>query len=123
MALVDSGATATMISRGVYEQMAPLRYPLKPSARATVSGIGGGKVGLLGEVQAEFEIAGGVWPLDVSVSQRHEPVPCYLGMDFFHKHGVDFSVLNGAFTIGGETVQMDKEGRPAAGFCACIRLD
>ena len=58
LALVDSGASATMISRAVHEKMIPGKYPLRPTRHSTVTGVGGGKVGLQGEIQAEIQIAG-----------------------------------------------------------------
>ena len=73
-------------------------------------------MGLKGEIQAGIQIAGQLWPLDVSVSQRYEPVDCYLGMDFFAEHKYDFSVQGGAFEIGGKKVQMGK--RAGAGNSA-----
>ena len=58
LALVDSGASATMISRAVYEKMTPGRHPLRPTRHDTVTGVGGGKVGLQGEIQAKIRISG-----------------------------------------------------------------
>ena len=55
------------------------------------------------------------------MSQRYEPVDCYLGMDFFAEHKCDFSVQSGAFEIGGKKVQMEKEGRRGQ-LCACIKV-
>ena len=95
LALVDSGASATMISRAIYEKMAPGHYPIVPCEHMEVTGVGGQKVKLLGEVQSEIQIAGGRWKIDVSLSERYEPVDCYLGMDFFTEHGCDFSVKTG----------------------------
>ena len=121
LALVDSGASATMISRAVYEKMSPGVHPLRPTRHPSVTGVGGGKVGLQGEIHAKIQIAGQHWPLDVSVSQRYEPVDCYLGMDFFSVHKCDFSVQSGAFEIGGKKVQMEKEGRRGQ-LCARIKV-
>ena len=44
LALVDSGASATMISRAVYEKMSPGVHPLRPTRHPSVTGVGGGKV-------------------------------------------------------------------------------
>ena len=94
LALVDSGASATMISQAVFEKMTPGSYPIIPSAHK-VTGVGGQRVGLLGEVHAEIQIAEKLWNMDVSLSERYEPVDCYLGIDFFTEHRCDFSVKTG----------------------------
>ena len=97
LALVDTGASVTMISRTVYESMNREKYPLLCSEQSSVSGVGGGKVGLMGSIKGEFQIAGGTWPLEVYVSQRQEPVSCYLGMNFFQDYGVEFRLKTGEF--------------------------
>ena len=51
LALMDPhGVSATMVSRAVYEKMSPLQ----PTHYDRVIGVGGGKVGLQGQVQAEI---------------------------------------------------------------------
>ena len=122
LALVDTGASVTMISRTVYESMNREKYPLLCSEQSSVSGVGGGKVGLMGSIKGEFQIAGGTWPLEVYVSQRQEPVSCYLGMNFFQDYGVEFRLKTGEFVINGKTVPMQREGR-RIGFCARIKVD
>ena len=57
LALVDSGASATMISRAVYDKMTRAYIPSFHD-HLEVTEEGGKRVGLLGEVRAGMQIAG-----------------------------------------------------------------
>ena len=61
LALVDTGASVTMISRTVYESMNREKYPLLSSEQSSVSGVEGGKVGLMGFKSSKLQGALGTW--------------------------------------------------------------
>ena len=47
--MVDSGASSTMISRAVHEDMAEEKYPFKKASYRVVHGVGGTQVEILGD--------------------------------------------------------------------------
>ena len=119
-ALIDSGASCCLLSRGVYEAMSKSNFSIRRGPHK-IFGVGNNALDTLGEISAICQIAGSSYPIDMIVSSSYETIGCYLGMDFFLKHNCDFSVKTGQFTIEGKPITMRKEQR--AGLVARVRIE
>ncbi len=90
MALLDTGATCTMIGQPLYEllQVAqPLKVRQDENLRLEV--IGGGAAPTLGTATVQIGIAGGSYEHEIVISANRENPNCILGSDFFCQHDCD----------------------------------
>ncbi len=84
MALLDTGATCTIIGRPLYELLQaaqPLKVRQDEDLRLGV--IGGGAAPTLGTATVQIWIAGGSYEHEIVISANRENPNCILGSDFF----------------------------------------
>ena len=95
-ALVDTGATVTMVTSSLLEEAPLLRNLLRPSTVSYITGISGRQVPLLGE----FNVAIQLGNIDsashrvVVLQDGHETFPCVLGLDFLEQYGLTVNTVD-----------------------------
>ena len=98
MALLDTGATCTMIGRPLYETLQaaqPLKVRQDEDLRLKV--IGGGAAPTLGTATVQIGIAGGSYEHDIVISANREDPNCILGSGFFCQHDCELSMRRQQF--------------------------
>ncbi len=106
LALLDTGATCTMIGRPLYETLhavQPLKLKTDEDLRLEV--IGGGAAPTLGTATVRIGIAGGTYEQEVVVSVNQENPNCILGSDFFCQHDCELSMRNQQFQVRDRQVR------------------
>ncbi len=106
LALLDTGATCTMIGRPLYETLhavTPLKLKTDEDLRLEV--IGGGAAPTLGTATVWIGIAGGTYEPEVIVSANRENPNCILGSDFFCQHDCELSMRKQQFHVGDRQVR------------------
>ncbi len=101
LALLDTGATCTMIGRPLYETLhavQPLKLKTDEDLRLEV--IGGGAAPTLSTATIQIGIAGGTYEQEVVVSANREKPNCILGSDFFCQHDCELSMRKQQFQVG-----------------------
>ncbi len=110
LALLDTGATCTMIGRPLYETLhavTPLKLKTDEDLRLEV--IGGGAAPTLGTATVRIGIAGGTYEQEVVVSANRENPNCILGCDFFCQHDCELSMRKQQFHVGDQQVRCVSE--------------
>ncbi len=100
LALLDTGATCTMIGRPLYETLhavKPLKLRTDEDLRLEV--IGGGAAPTLGTATVQIGITGGTYEQEVVVSANRENPNCILGSDFFCQHDCELSMRKQQFHV------------------------
>ncbi len=126
MALLDTGATCTMIGRPLYELLQaaqPLKVRQNENLRLEV--IGGGAAPTLGTATVQIGIAGGSYEHEIVISANRENPNCILGSDFFCQHDCELSMRKQQFQVGDRQVRCVPEpGRGAtAGLKTARRVE
>ncbi len=106
LALLDTGATCTVIGRLLYETLhavTPLKLKTDEDLRLEV--IGGGAAPTLGTATVQIGIAGGTYEQEVVVSANRENPNCILGSDFFGQHDCELSMRKRQFQVGDRQVR------------------
>ncbi len=106
IALLDSGATCTMIGRPLYELLQaaqPLKVRQDENLRLEV--IGGGAAPTLGTATVQIGIAGGSYKHEIVISANRENPNCILGSDFFCQHDCKLSMRKQQFQVGDPEVR------------------
>ncbi len=106
LALLDTGATCTMIGRPLYETLhvvTPLKLKTDEDLRLEV--IGGGAAPTLGTATVWIGIAGGTYEQEVVVSANRENPNCILGSDFFCQHDCELSMKKQQFQVRDRQVR------------------
>ncbi len=106
LALLDTGATCTMIGRPLYETLhavQPLKLKTDEDLRLEV--IGGGAAPTLGTATVQIGIAGGTYEQEVLVSANRENSNCILGSDFFCQRDCELSRRRQQFQVGDRQVR------------------
>ncbi len=106
LALLDTGATCTMIGPPLYETLHAVQ-PLKPKTDEDLrlEVIGGGAAPTLGTATVRIGIAGGTYEQEVVVSANRENTNCILGSDFFCQHDCELSMRKQKFQVGDRQVR------------------
>ncbi len=100
MALMDTGATCTMIGRLLYELLQaaqPLKVRKVENLRLEV--IGGSTAPTLGTATVQIGIAGGSYEHEIVISANRENLNCILGSDFFCQHDCELSMRKQQFQV------------------------
>ncbi len=106
LALLDTGATCTMIGQPLYETLhavTPLKLKTDEDLRLEV--IGGGAAPTLGTATVQIGILGGTYEQEVVVSANRENPNCILGSDFFCQHDCELSMRKQQFQVGDRQVR------------------
>ncbi len=106
LALLDTGATCTMIGRSLYETLhavQPLKLKTDEDLRLEV--IGGGAAPMFCTATVQVRIAGGTYEQEVIVSANQENPNCILGSDFFCQHDSELSMRKQQFQVGDGQVR------------------
>ncbi len=120
MALLDTGATCTMIGRPLYELLQaaqPLKVRQDENLRLEV--IGGGTAPTLGTAAVQIGIAGGSYEHEIVISANRENPNCILGSDFFCQHDCELSMRKQQFQVGDRQVRCVPE--PSRGAVAGLK--
>ena len=120
-ALIDSGASTSVLSKSVYRAMPNSARSAVRADHEIIRGVGDSVMTPLGRMRVELEIKGVIYPLEMVVSSGDETAGCYLGMDFFDAYGADCSLRDGVFTIGDTSMRLRKERLQDQ--CARVRVD
>ncbi len=106
LALLDTGATCTMIGRPLYEMLHAVHpLKLKTDEDLCLEVIGGGAAPMLGTATVQIGIAGGTYEQEVVVSANRENPNCILGSDFFCQHDCELSMRRKQFQVGDRQVR------------------
>ncbi len=106
LALLDTGATCTMIGRPLYETLHAVQpLKLKTDEDLGLEVIGEGAAPTLGTATVQIGIAGGTYEQEVVVSANWENPNCILGSDFFCQHDCELSMRKQQFQVGDQQVR------------------
>ncbi len=106
LALLDTGATCTMIGRLLYETLQAVQpLKLKKDSDLRLEVIGEGTAPTLGTATVQIGIAGGSYEQEVIVSANRENPNCILGPDFFCQHDCELSMRKQQFQVGDQQVR------------------
>ena len=119
-ALIDTGASCSVLSRAIFQAFSATKYPLKEIEPSFIRGVGDTKLPCLGEVHVNVSLGSHRYPIDMLVSSEKEFVGCYLGQDFFRAHDCEFSIRDGWFDIGKRRYKMIKDKHLYT--CARVRV-
>ena len=93
-ALIDSGASTSVLSKSIYLAMPKdNRSALRPD-NIRLRGVGNSVMIPLGRMEVDIGIAGKLYPIEMVVSSVDETAGCYLGMDFFSAYRCDFGMVH-----------------------------
>ncbi len=112
MALLDTGASCTMIGRPLNETLQaaqPLKVRQDEDLRLEVSG--GGAAPTLGTATVQIGIAGGSYEHEIVISANRENPNCILGSDFFCQHDCELSMRKQFQVRDGEVRCVPEPGR------------
>ena len=119
-ALIDSGASTSVLSKSIYMAMPKqTRYVMRPDD-ILIRGVGESVMAPLGRLNVDIGRADKLYPIEMVVSSADETVGCYLGIYFLTAYGCDCSLRDGTFTLDGKTTRLRKES--PQDHCARNRL-
>ena len=101
--LVDSGAQVTMISKVMFDRLAPSYRPPLSSNLQTINAANGGQITTYGCATLSVLIARSRFSLDVIVADMGG-IPGVLGMDFLAKNDAVLHCHTGKLEIGGKII-------------------
>ncbi len=122
MALLDTGATCTMIGRPLYELLQaaqPLKVRQDENLRLEV--IGGGAAPTLGTATVQIGIPGGSYEHEIVISANRENPNCILGSDFFCQQDCELSMRKQQFQVGDRQVRCVPE--PSRGAVGGLKTE
>ncbi len=105
LALINTGASVTMMDHPLYEKIEKLR-PLHLQMREMprLEGVGGNPVPTLGSTEVGVDIGAGTHKATVMVSARRERPNFIIGVDFLSAHDCDLSLCEKLFLIGEQKI-------------------
>ncbi len=105
LALLDTGATCTMIGRPLYETLQAVQpLKVKQDKDLPLEVIGGGAAPTLGTATVQVGIAGGSYKQEVISANRENP-KCILGSEFFCQHDCELSMRKQQFQVGDRQIR------------------
>ncbi len=106
LALIDTGASVTMMGRPLYPKVQHVRaLKLQTHDMPRLEVVGGNPVPMLGCAEVGVGIAAGVYRTPVVVSARKERPNFIIGADFLSTHDCDLSLRQKLFMLGRNSVQ------------------
>ncbi len=106
LALIDTGASVTMMGWPLYQKVQQVHaLKLQTHDMPRLEGVGGNPVPTLGSAEVEVGIAAGVYKTPVVVSARKERPNFIIGADFLSTHYRDLSLRQKLFTAGRNSVR------------------
>ena len=92
-ALLDTGATVSIIDTKILKKIPQLQNQLKPKRVSAINGLGGSPVSVLGEIDCHFELGSkdngiSLEPHTLHAVDAHLSVPVILGVDFLQKNKI-----------------------------------
>ena len=104
-AILDTGASISLMSRAVYEQMPKsMCYPRQ--GPKVLRAAGNHALTTLGSVLCDVTIAGHHYPWEIYVSTENETVGCLLGMDFMFGNRCELVLHSGHLKVNGMSVKL-----------------
>ncbi len=105
LALLDTGASVSMMGRPLYQKVQVSRLRLQMQDTPRLEGVGGNLVPTLGHTTVGVGIGDGVYKATVVVSARKETPNFIIGADFLAVHNCDLSLRQKLFTIREQQIQ------------------
>ncbi len=106
LALIDTGASVTMMGRPLYEKIQKIRpLRLQTHEMPRLEGVGGNPVPTLGSTEVGVDIGAGTYKATVMVSARKERPNFIIGADFLSAHDCDLSLREKLFLIGEQKIE------------------
>ena len=96
-ALIDTGASKTLLSKAAYDRLAGELGPLQPTS-ALLHLASGNHCSLAGELELPFKMQGSEYKHRVLVS-RMAYLEMLLGVDFLYSHGAKIDLAAGTLTL------------------------
>ena len=95
-ALLDTGATVSVIDVGLLSRIPYLKHNMNRSSISEVSGLGGSKVEILGEITCDFRLGDNLkfLPHTLHVVHASLSIPIILGMDFMRRNKLIIDIAN-----------------------------
>ncbi len=116
LALVDTGASVSMLGRPLYQKIQQLRQiDLQTKETPRLKEVGGNPVSTLGHAEVEVGVGNGKYKATVVVSARREMPNFIIGADFLGAHNYDLSLRQKLFTIREYQVNCVPERAKATG--------
>ncbi len=106
LALVDTGASVTMMGHPLYEKiqkLRPLRLQMREMPR--LEGVGGNPVPTLGSNEVDVDIGAGTYKATVMVRARRERPNFIIGADYLSTHDCDLSLREKLFLIEEQKIE------------------
>ncbi len=101
LALLDTGATCTMIGRPLYETLQAVQpLKVKQDADLRIEVIRGSAAPTLGTATVQIGIVESSYKHEVVISANQENANCILGYDFFCQHDYELSMQRQQFWVG-----------------------
>ncbi len=120
MALLDTGATCTLIGRLLYELLQAVQpLKVKQDENLCLEVIGGGAAPTLGTATVQVGIVGGSYEHEIVISANRENPNCILSSDFFCQHDCELSMRKQQFQVGDRQVRCVPE--PSRGAIAGLK--
>ncbi len=106
LALIDTGASVSMLGRPLYQKIKQLKQlALQTQGTPQLEGVGGNPIPTLGHAEVEVGVGAGKYKAAVVVSARKERPNFIIGADFLGEHNCDLSLRQKLFTIGEQQVR------------------
>ncbi len=106
LALLDTGASVSMMGRPLYQKVQQVsRLRLQMQDTPQLEGVGGNPVPTLGHTMVGVGIGDGVYKATVVVSARKERPNFIIGADVMAAHNCDLFLRQKLFTIGEQKIQ------------------
>ncbi len=115
LALIDTGASVSMLGHPLYQKIKQLKQlTLQTQETPRLEGVGGNPVPTLGHAEVEVGVGTGKYKAAVVVSAHKKRPNFIIGADFLGKHNCDLSLRQKLFTIGEQQVRCVPERTKAA---------
>ena len=127
-ALIDTGASACLLSRSVYEAMGDdYRAKLDRADQPALQAVGGAMINILGSLCVDVNIRGHDFPIKMYVSATDEKAGCLLGPPFMDKHLCEINYRYRMFDVNGIKVPLNAYSDTSIGIgavsCQKLSLD
>jgi len=104
--LVDSGAQVTMMSKAIYDSLAPNYRPKLTPVSIPINAANGGQIKTYGEAKFRVTLAKNSFDVDIIIANMGG-IPGVLGMDFLGRNDAILNCKYGLLDIGGQIVICD----------------
>ena len=102
-ALVDTGASVTMISEEIYNAIPNLSVAPTPSKFPELEGVvAGSKLDIVGEVNLPIKLGKFISPVHPIVIVRGTRSPCIIGLDFLDRFSINIDTANRILSVDPE---------------------